>query len=107
MLSPPNFAFLTGNKSNGSTGEVLPGGSVPVSGSRTTSGSGIVKIIKGVICLASGYNISFHATPGVGDVRINLNGTIYGIPVIPATNNHAGAVRINPNGIVKALQLIN
>jgi hypothetical protein len=36
-------------------------------------------------------------------VRIKVGEHIYGIPVISATDDNAGAVRIKINGVIKAL----
>jgi len=107
VLMPPGEEELTGINFTGATGNVNPEISENLTGRKATAGTGSVRIINGAICLASGYNISYHTTPGAGDVRIKLGSVVYGIPVIPATDDHAGSVRIKPNGTVKALQLIN
>jgi hypothetical protein len=61
--------------------------------------------IKNVINLPYGLVIKYYPVSNARSVRIKMLSTLYGIDTVPATNNHAGCVRIKPAGTVLALEL--
>lgn len=57
-----------------------------------------------VVHLYNGLGLAGHITPIGNDMRIKIGASQIGIPLIIATDNPAGAVRIKANGTVYALR---
>lgn len=56
------------------------------------------------VFLFNGVQLKARLPAEVGDVYVDINGVLYGIPVVAATDTPSGAIRIRVNGTVKALE---
>jgi hypothetical protein len=96
---------LSGNATYKSIISYSGSGNLTLAGSATTSSSGGGTYVY-VVDMYNGIRFACDIPPSSSDIRIKSGATIIGIPVITATDNHAGSVRIKANGVVKALKIV-
>jgi hypothetical protein len=78
-------------------------------GSLTIVGTAIglsksVSYLSDAIRLYNDAHLCYHLIPLDEDLHIMADGSIIGVLIVPATDDHAGSIRIKINGTVKALK---
>jgi len=78
---------------------------VRLTGERKITSTGNLQGLKGAVSLYNGLNFYYQVATGTDPVRFKAGATTYAIPLIAASNDHAGCVRIKESGTVYALKL--